>query len=245
MIAADEDLSSLEEPPTPSPPPPKSNPTKTTIAHPSDSEEEEEELGAAPAILMPTKAPPQREPPKPKVAPKPLKSALDIELTESEKEEEEGEESGAVMGDEDVDVTSRKPRSEKRSQNLEDIFEQPRSAKKKPESGGLMLQFAAPSPPRKAKATSLLDTPNEESPDLQRRKEKKKKKSRKSKSSKEDGTAAESPAVAASETATGTRNGRTGSLSTADDPYGPLASLDAWLNSDTALVSLKNMIVKG
>lgn len=228
MIAADEDLSSPDEPDYPHPSAWKQ---KSTTVEESESDEE------TPTILTPMKLrEPQKHKPIPKASPKPLKSALDIELTDS------GEEEDSAVVAEDEDYPSTKSRSVKlvqfngKNQKLEDIFEPPRSTdRKKSENKGLMLQFAAnPSPaasPAVAKVSKEADTPSEESPDQKRRRDKKKKSKRSKSVKEEDGAAAGSSVGGQGGGEEASRNGRTGSLS-GTNPYGVIASLDAWLNSD-------------
>ena len=236
MIAADEDLSSPDE--LDYAPQSATKVTRTVDQSESDEEEEEEEE-ATPAILTPIKAPaPIRRPTKPKASPKPLKSALDVELTESEEEEEEGSEEGfPATTKKRGHLSASKPQSNGKGEKLEDIFEPPRiTGKKKDENKGLMLQFAVsakPPPPASSKGSKVskdVDTPTEESPD-QKRKEKKKKKSKRRKEEDGGGQGAGGEGGGENETAAG-RNGRTGSLTGSSNPYSAIASLDAWLNSD-------------
>ena len=256
LIAADEDLSSPDEPVAAATPTP---PTKhTTLSKPLHSPlaSSSEEDAPGPVILTPIQAPPPQPPQakkkQAKAASKPLKSALDVELTESEEEDEEEEDSvDGRTSKKPAHITSRSQLNGKTS-NLDDIFEpSPLSERKKVEkSGGLMLQFGSsvaspaakpPPAPSKEAAAAAAATPTAESPD-QRRREKRKKKSKRSKhsSSKEEngeagggGITPVSPAV--------TSGGGGGGGGGAGDPYGVIASLDAWLNSDsTGLVSHTN-----
>lgn len=219
MIARDEDLSSPDEPELTTTAPRKSAGKPTTV-HSSESE------GEAPAILTPVRAyVPQKSPPK-KSASRPLRSALDIELTESEEEEDN------PVEDEDIDGSSKKKSTVAKSQSngrgtkFDDIFEPSPSAERKKPNTGLMLQFSttsAPKPPVASKDTSLPakgSTPTEESSD-RRKKEKQKKKSKKSRQSKEE---EDSPSKKGGGDQVVTGNG---------NPYGVIASLDAWLNSDS------------
>lgn len=219
LIAADEDLSSPEESEVTtvtsrtSQFTVKKQPIKLSLS------ESDEEL---PSMLCPVQSPlPRVSIPKPKFSPKPLKSALDIELTESE---EEGS-VPVVMGDEDMEgISTNIPRSRKKK-GKEDIFEPPVTETKKKQAG-LMLQFDTPLKPQKALAAST-EVPKESSQDSvpQTRREKKKKKSKKSRHSKEE----ESTAMRGE--GQDTRNGKT--VVSAADPFSAIASLDAWLNSSS------------
>ena len=231
MIAADEDLSSPEEDfikptTTTTTTKPATKAKQPTITKkPSESQEEEEE---APAILSPIKAPPpHKAPPKVTPTPKPLKSALDIELTESE-EETDGD------GDNDEQDGGTKTSAKKTLSNGKnmDIFEPSPLTSKKSANTGLMLQFTAPSKPAGSKVSPAgnsrpKDKPGspQESPDVRRREKKKKKSSssRKRKSSKDDVGVAGGGGAGDSGNA----------VSVPGNPYDAIASLDAWLNSDT------------
>ena len=241
LIAADEDLSSPEEVET-TPPAPKHS-TKKPIA--PESEEESEEDFPTPEILQPTQAPlvpkPTKAPmtskpsSKPKAVVKPLKSALDIELTESEEQES--------AEDEGPSVSSKKPQSNGgHLKNLEDIFEPSPLLDRKKESKGLMLQFSSTPPTKPAAKTSKSDSlllttadPAEESPD-QRRRDKKKKKSKKKRHD-SDETSKSTMAAASSSVPIATTTSGGGDVGGGPaDPYGAIASLDAWLNSDTTTI---------
>lgn len=204
------------------------------LSSPEVDEEEEEEA--------PPKAPPIKPSPQLKHPPVVLKSAKDIELTESEEEDDTPE----IMADEDVDEESAPPAAVHRSSSnkpqqktkdvlsgeiLFDVSPSVEKKKKKPaaKSSGLMLEFNLPhTPPQPTKKeVSKKDSPMG-TPELSETKREsskgKKKKSKKSRHGKDDedeiksgsgvGGAAQAPPVAS------------------DDPFGPIAALDAWLNSD-------------
>lgn len=240
LIAADEDLSTPEEI-EPTPPIPRFGGSKKNAAMDFSSESEEE----SPAILKPIQAPVARKPsPKPKAPTKPLKSALDIELTESEEEEEEEqvEHSSTNM--------SKKPAGKQQSNGkafkaLEDIFEPSPIQERKKEPKGLMLQFSSTEPSASTSKSSKaskeealpaakVSTPTEESPE-QRKREKRKSKKSKKKHHEEDGvkgsTKSSAGAASASTSTIPTSGDAGGGLD--GDPYGAIASLDAWLNSDS------------
>ena len=208
----------------------------------------EEEAPPVKNVLVPEEAPPikttplvpETTPPV-KKQPKPLKLANEIVLTESEEESDEP----TVPEDEDVDVeelTKKEPPSEKKIQTfnnvpLENLFEVPqkKATKKKskkpaevvakslqvePEakppkkSSGLLLEFS-PSPTPASKP----DPPAAESPVVKsERRDSKRKKSKKKK---------ETEVVKSGGVSEG------GAKETSGDPFGAIASLDAWLNSDS------------
>ena len=192
MVARDEDLSSAEE-------------------------ENTSPLLPKPALPGPS---PVVKRDKPVTPPVQLKSAKDVELTESEEEEEEeeGERNQAVP----------EP-AEKRKKDLELFWGKPGEkgnktpstggdkSKQKAKSGGLLLDWAIPTPT--TTATGGKSSKKEiESPDLGEgggeRKERRKKRSSRKGSKKKKQETEEGGAVT---------NGAT------TDPY---ASLDAWLNSE-------------
>ena len=170
--------------------------------------------------------------------PKPLVSAKEIVLTESEEESDEPR----VMEDEDEDInmdqfTEPPSQDKKVFNNMDQLFKVPqKKEKKKPaedpieaqpvepsvkpakKSGGLMLHFSPiPSP---------VPPPAAESPAIgERRDSKKKKKSKKRKESKET-----EAVVAVS-----------GGKGSSGDQFTAISSLDAWLNSDsTGKVSIRS-----
>ncbi len=174
--------------------------------------------------------------------PKPLVSAKEIVLTESEEESDEPR----VMEDEDVnmDQFTEPPTQDKKVFNnnvsLDELFKVPQKKEKKKKmkpaedpieaqpvepsvkpakkSGGLMLQFSPiPSP---------VPPPAAESPAIgERRDSKKKKKSKNRKESKET-----EAVVAVS-----------GGKGSSGDQFTAISSLDAWLNSDsTGKVSIRS-----
>ena len=247
MIAGDEDLSTPETTPLPSS---KNFTKKFTLddddSDDSDSDEEQEDS----SIIIPIKAH-QSKP-----TPKPLKSALDVELTESS----EDEEAHVVMADSDFDGEEKNPppssssaasalpiktqtQKSKRSNPSLNIFEPmpPAGDKtKKKKSTGLMLQFdsLSSSPQAAPKKTKSVTLDPEESPDGGR-KERKKKKSKKKKSSKDEGEIVAIGNGTAKDQ--GSSNG--GAVeTTADDPFGAIASLDAWLNSDSGDVVRRQIL---
>ncbi|XP_064394924.1 rab-like protein 6 [Halichondria panicea] len=171
---------------------------------------------------------------------KPLVSAKEIVLTESEEESEEESDEPRVVEDEDVnlDQLTKPPTQYKKVFNnnvpLDELFNVPQKKEKKKKkmkpaedpieiqpveptvkpakkkSGGLMLEFS-PTP-------SQAPPPAAESPAIgERRDSKKKKKSKKRRESKE------TEAVLS----VGGGKGSTG------DPFTAISSLDAWLNSDS------------
>ena len=179
---------------------------------------------------------------------KPLVSAKEIVLTESEEESEEESDEPRVVEDEDInlDQLTKPPTQYKKVFNnnvpLDELFNVPQKKEKKKKkmkpaedpieiqpveptvkpakkkSGGLMLEFS-PTP-------SQAPPPAAESPAIgERRDSKKKKKSKKRRESKE------TEAVVS----VGGGKGSTG------DPFTAISSLDAWLNSDsTGKVSIQS-----
>ena len=219
QVAIDEDLSSPEE---------EAPPIKSTPLVP----EEAPPIKTTP--LVPETTPPVKK------QPKPLKSANEIVLTESEEESDEP----AVLEDEDVDLeelTKKEPPSEKKTQRfdnvpLESLFEIPQKkatkkkskkstevietvavepvAKPPKKSSGLLLEFSPTPTP-----VSKPNPPAAESPVVKpERRDSKRKKSKKKKEKE----------VVKSE---GVSEG--GAKETSGDPFGAIASLDAWLNSDS------------
>lgn len=238
LIAGDEDLSSPEEEVLP-----QSSRQGTQSIMKDDSGDSEEE---APSILTPIKAPPV-QPSKPKAAPKPLKSALDVDLTESEEEEEEEEEDDSTAMASMIKQTGKistdwsqlgaESKKKKKQQPPTDIFEPPPvTTSGKSKKSGLMLQFESLSPKTTTKKESK-ESPattkkqsSEESPG--QAKKEKKKKSKRSKRSKEE-EEGDLLGGGGSTVKGGSGNGKV-SVPAANDPFGPIASLDAWLNSDSA-----------
>ena len=225
MIAADEDLSSPEE-------------FETTPLKPLKQEEEEILVIAElkESILTPIKVPsPQTVPTKSKQTPKPLKSALDVELTESEEENDP-----LITGDDENDSIPVKTQSKvTREQLFEPLPKNGGVVKRKKE--GLMLQFStaitAPPPQissKSNKAVSSLDSQQESS---DQRKREKRKKSKKTKQVREDSK--DTPPTTRkerSQSAGGQSSGNENVTMSSNDPYGAIASLDAWLNSDSTNV---------
>lgn len=259
MIAADEDLSSPDEEDFITPTKTtkttqaKQNPTITRKPSEFQEEEAEAEEEEVPAILSPIKAtPPHKPPPKATPTPKPLKSALDIELTESEAETDDGGDNDEQDGGQKT--SAKKTQSNGKNRKLDDIFEpSPPSPlpSKKSANTGLMLQFTAPSKPAGSKVSTVGDSraddhdkprSPEESPDLRRRKKRKKSSSssKKRKSSQDDMGVAGGGGAGDSDKAV------SAAVSSPGNPYDAIASLDAWLNSDTAeLVSRGVSIGRG
>ena len=110
--------------------------------------------------------------------------------------------------------------------------------KKESKSSGLMLEFNLPSPtPPQSKKTV---PPNEEkkespkgTPDVgeKRRDSKSKKKSKRSRHDKDEAETTKTKSIGQQG---GGGDGVTGQVTVAsDDPFGPIAALDAWLNSDS------------
>ena len=133
-----------------------------------------------------------------------LKSAKEVELTESEGEGENGEEEQTV------------PKSLADRQKDIELFwgkDEEGKAKPKAKSGGLLLDWTVPEPSKPSKK-------KKESPDLsEERKERRKKKSRKGSHKKRE-----------RETEPATTNGASNAAA-ANDPFG-VTALDAWLNSE-------------
>ena len=234
MIAGDEDLSSPDEAP---PPVVVVPPTKIKNTPPiirankqisfSDSEDEEA-TDVAPAILTPIKLPtPVLQPTK--KSSKPLKSAKDIELTDSEEEDTDRPQ---IMADEDCDSVDKKEKKIRSKNPPDNIFEPSPVVPSKKKQSGLMLQFdpaitsargsaalSAASASSKEVQNSPKDSPSTDSK-CSERKKKKSKKSSSRHSKKEEAKKGQEP---------------TASLESAshvtDDPFSAIASLDAWLNS--------------
>ena len=164
--------------------------------------------------------------PSPKQPAKPLKAAKDIVLTESESEEEEEEEVGEPAHNHSDDAPPApiavKPKAEV---SLDELFAVPpvkqaaTHKKQAKSSGGLMLEFATTSTPEKAKDSSSAAKKGSSSETKKSKKDKHHKKSRKEKKTAEvaveSGGKVEVKAAPSSE-----------------DPFGAIAALDAWLNSD-------------
>lgn len=235
VVAADEDLSSPSETEVTAAAsrngPVRSVKLKKQPVEVSLSESDEE----PPSVLVPSKAPlPQASCPKPKSSPKPLKSAIDIELTESEEEES----APHIMGDEDIDGKSTDFLKNGKKKGRADIFEPPVTETKKKQAG-LMLQFDTSSSSQRVITPSKgVDSPGKDlsknSPTQTRRD--KKKKSKRSKRSKDE----ESSTVQGKDKETG--NGKV--VVTAADPFGAIASLDAWLNSSSNDVVCRSCVVR-
>lgn len=142
-----------------------------------------------------------------------LKSAKEIELTESEPEEEAEEEQTVPRS-----VTTNKQKDMELFWGGEDKL------KSKGKSGGLLLDWTKLEPKPEPEPTKPSKK-KKESPDFsEERSERRKKKSKKSSKRRENEAAAGS-------------NGGTPTAATND----PFASLDAWLNSDVS--DLKNSLV--
>ncbi len=233
MIAGDEDLSSLDEAPPVAPPTETKNTptivrTNKQISF-SDSESEEDQPVAA--ILTPVQAPLPAKPSavKSKPSPKQLKSVKDIQLTESEEEDDDRPQ---IMADEDFDFSDKKGNDNLR--NRDDIFEPSPSTLKKKQTG-LMLQFdpsitspppavTVPSGKTQSKQTKNGLETSKDSPSSDSRKDKKKRKSKKSKHRhKDEDEEEEKESVKKTE--------EPASVSASNDPFAAIASLDAWLNS--------------
>ena len=244
---ADEDLSSPDEPEVISAPTTKAA-TSTTNSAPmaktrpvrvslSESGEDSSPVISpikvtpmssikSPMVLSPIKATfPQISHIKPKrPSPKPLKSAMEIELTESE---DEG--GPLVMGDEDIDGVTMNTDTTTDKKRRNDVFEPPMPETKKKQQAGLMLQFTSPLTPQKTHTISNEDgeASKEPSKDLPKREKKKKRKPKKIKPPKEE----EESAAAMPAEGQETRNRK--SVVSAEDPFCAIASLDAWLNSSS------------
>ena len=120
--------------------------------------------------------------------------------------------------------------------------------KKETKSSGLMLEFNLPSPtPPQPKKTA---PPNEEkrespkgTPDVgeKRRDSKSKKKSKKSRHDKDETERTKTKSTG-QQGGGGGGDGVTGQVTVAsDDPFGPIAALDAWLNSDSTEPTVRCM----
>ena len=182
----------------------------------SESDEE------PPSILYPVKAPlSPASLPKSKPSPKPLKSALDIELTESE---EEGRGSAPlVMLDEDIDGRRTIMPNNGKKKGMADAFEPPVPETRRKQTG-LMLQFDTCVKPQQVVAASWEVSKESQDSTSQTRREKKKK-SKKSKHTKNE----ESSVLHREVKETG--NGK--AVVSAADPFSAISSLDAWLNSSS------------
>ena len=196
------------------------------------SPEEEEAPPPAPPTSAATKPSPQVSRP-----PVTLKSAKDVELTESESEEDAPE----VMADEDLEEEHR-PAVSVGSWKTKDVLSGElfdvdptveKKKKKSSKSSGLMLEFNLPPPSQTEAKASAAEESRKESPlgtpeMTEKRKDakSKKKKSKKSRHDKEE-----------AETTQGSGQSGGGSAQappiSSDDPFGPIAALDAWLNSDS------------
>ena len=251
LIAADEDLSSPDEAVVVAPPTRngttltatrgKKQPKQISFSDSEEEEEEEEEEeDQQPVILTPIKVPTPKLSKKSKQSPKSLKSAKDIELTESEEED-----TPHVMADEDIDFSNKREKDRRKGQ--ETIFEPPPVIAPKKKQAGLMLQFdpsitsargaaSKPSKPAKDSQESPKDSPTLET----KRGEKKKKKSkRSSKHAKEEDVKETAKKVKETATVSSTDPQSSG------DPYGAIASLDAWLNSTSNDLVRKEYIIEG
>ena len=220
QIAMDEDLSTPEE------------------------EEEEEAPPLAPPTSTASKPSPALQTGRPSAI---LKSAKDIELTESEEEDD----TPNVIADEDIEKsTPAAPLTTKKTKDVlsGELFEVEPSAdkKKKPaKSSGLMLQFnLPPSPPQPKKTASEKErrSPKDTPDQSETRRDsngKKKKKSKKSRHTKE-----EEAEVAKLDGGSGQGVAQVPPV-VANDPFGAISALDAWLNSDSAdpMVLLYNIYV--
>lgn len=190
----------------------------------SSPEEEEEPQKSHSATAVSKSAP------RPSRPPATLKSAKDVELTESEEEEDSAEE-------DDAPVPEQRPRETKKGPDPFETFlakpspsitpsSAPKSSKKK--STGLLLAFPEPSitvgGSKELQEKEKGTTPAVESPDLlgEEKRERKKKKSKKSKQkSVEDiDTGISGPAVT--------------QPAPSEDPFGLTSSLNAWLNADVS-----------
>ena len=211
QIAMDEDLSTPEE----------------------EEEEVEEAPPTAPSISTISKPSPAPQTNRPSVV---LKSAKDIELTESEEEDD----TPNIIADEDIEEGSAPaaPLTAKKTKDVlsGELFEVEPSAEKKkkpPKSSGLMLQFNLPPTPPQPKKTasekdkgSPKDTPDQS--ETRRDSKGKKKKSKKSRHTKE-----EEAEVTKLDGGSGHGVAQVPTIA-ANDPFGPISALDAWLNSDSA-----------
>lgn len=201
----------------------------------STPEEEEEEAPPTSTISKPSPALQTSRPP---VI---LKSAKDVELTESEEEDD----TPNVLADKDVEESApAAPLITKKTKDVlsGELFEVESSAekKKKPaKSSGLMLQFnLPPSPPQPKKTASgkerrsPKDSPGQS--ETRRDSKGKKKKLKKSRHTKE-----EEADIAKLDGGSGRDVTQVPPVA-ASDPFGAISALDAWLNSESAdpMVSL-------
>ena len=196
------------------------------LSSPEVDEEEE---------ALPTAPPTSKTPPQAKRPPVLLKSAKEIELTESEEEDEPLE----IMADEDVEEEERKPKpaaplASKKTKDvlsgeLFDVVPSVEKKKKAAKSSGLMLEFDLPPATKKTtkEKESPMDTPD--ASEKRRDSKSKKKRSKKSRHTREE----DEPTKVDGQSGSGGGAVTQAPPISSDDPFGPISALDAWLNADS------------
>ena len=207
---------------------------KPQIAADEDFSSPEEE--AAPVIVPQTtttsKQSPQTQKKSPvvKSSPKILRSAKEVLLTDSESEDDEGP--SVMVEKEDVDfdndhmTKTKKQSTQPVKENIKDNLSI--VPPKKPKNSGLMLEFDL-SPAALSKVATKDESPKDSPDSSGRRKDSTKKKKRSKKTHHSKDKDENNPTTPSSVKADSAPSAAINS----NDPFGAIAALDAWLNSDS------------